>query len=185
MQNDLIETNLPWVTPWFCDPYSEEIHLEAREREVLDEISSHWESTDTIVLFDDLSLRFGRDTVGQVIDKVVAAHIRPEWEENSRKEPSNTLDDFIRRMWGPLPEEGFDVEIERREEGVQIHCTRCPLAETGNSIDAAFWFYHLVCSGDPHAAAGFNPKIGFRRTQTLMQGHPCCDHFYFVKDAGE
>jgi hypothetical protein len=185
MQNDLVETNLPWVTPWFCDPYSEEIQLDVRERELLDEISSRWASTDTIALFDDLSGRFGRDIIASVIDKVVAAHIRPEWEENGRKQTSTTLDDFIRLMWGPLPEAGFDVEIENRADGVQIHCTRCPHADTGNKNGVAFWFYHLVCSGDPHAAAGFNPEIGFRRTQTLMEGHPCCDHFYYMKDAGK
>jgi hypothetical protein len=185
MKNDLIKTNLPWVTPWFCNPYSEEIDLDAIEREIADEISSRWESTDTLVLFDDLVGRFELETIAGVIDKVVAAHIRPEWEGNGRKQPSTTLDDFIRLMWGPLPEAGFTVEIEHQTDGIQIHCTRCPLADTGNNNGAAFWFYHLVCSGDPHAAAGFNPKIGFRRTQTLMQGHPCCDHFYFMKDTGK
>ncbi len=181
MSNDLIEENVSWVTPWFLEPYSVEIDLTASERDVLDEISSRWSTSDKIVLFEDLSERFGRDFVGRIIDRVVAAHIQPEWEENSRKEPSNNLDDFIRLLWEPLPAAGFDVSIEHMPEGVQIHCTRCPHADIGRRNNAAFWFYHLVCSGDPYAAAGFNPRIGFRRTQTLMEGHPCCDHFYFIK----
>jgi len=183
MNHDLIEEKLPWVTPWFLDPYSVKIQIDEPERNVLDEISSRWASTDKIMLFNELSERYGRDLVGQVIDLVVAAHILPEWEENGKKQPSQELDKFIELMWGPLPTMGFEVKIEKQADSVQIHCTRCPLAETGIEYDAAFWFYHLVCSGDPHAAAGFNPRIGFRRTQTLMEGHPCCDHFYFAENS--
>jgi predicted ArsR family transcriptional regulator len=183
MNTDLIEEKLPWVTPWFLNPYSVDIHLDDRERDVLNELSSRWASTEKIALFNELSERYGRDLVGQVIDRVVAAHIQPEWEENGKKQPSQELDEFIKLMWEPLPTMGFEVEIDKRVDGVQIQCTRCPLADAGIKSDAAFWFYHLVCSGDPHAAAGFNPLIGFRRTQTLMEGHPCCDHFYFLEES--
>lgn len=184
MNNDIIKTSLPWVTPWFINPYGMEIQLDDRERIVLDEISSRWQSTDTLDLLNELGKRFGRDIVASVIDKVVAAHIQPEWEENGRKQPTTGLDDFIRLMWEPLPSAGFAATITRQPDGVQIRCTFCPLAETGLKNDAAFWMYHLVCSGDPYAASGFNPQIGFRRTQTLMEGHPCCDHFYFMKNSG-
>ncbi len=181
MNNDLIEENVSWVTPWFLDPYSVAIDLTASERDVLDEISSRWSSSNKLMLLEEMGDRYGCDFVGRIIDSVVAAHIRPEWEENGRKQVSNGLNDFIRLMWEPLPAAGFDVTIDHLPDGVQIHCTRCPHAETGLRNNASFWLYHLVCSGDPHAAAGFNPKIGFRRTQTLMEGHPCCDHFYYIK----
>jgi hypothetical protein len=171
----------PGLLPGFLTPYSVEIDLTASERDVLDEISSRWSTSDKIVLFEDLSERFGRDFVGRIIDRVVAAAYSARMGGNGRKEPSNNLDDFIRLLWEPLPAAGFDVSIEHMPEGVQIHCTRCPHADIGRRNNAAFWFYHLVCSGDPYAAAGFNPRIGFRRTQTLMEGHPCCDHFYFIK----
>jgi predicted ArsR family transcriptional regulator len=183
MNTDLVEEKLPWVTTWFLEPYSVEIRLEDNEREVLDEISSRWSSTDKIVLFNSLGEQFGRELVGRVIDRVVAANIQPEWQENGKKQPSQELDEFIKLMWGPLPTMGFDVEIKKQADGVQIHCTYCPLAETGIKNDIAFWMYHLVCSGDPHAAAGFNPQIGFRRTHTLMEGDPCCDHFYFLENS--
>jgi hypothetical protein len=184
MNNDLIELNLPWVIPWFLDPFSEEIQLDDREKEVLDAITLRWPTTEKLTMFNSLADQYGRDVVGQVIDKVVAGHIQPEWEENGRKQQANGLNDFIRLMWEPLPSAGFAATFTHKPDGVQIHCTFCPLAETGLKNDAAFWMYHLVCSGDPYAASGFNPRIGFRRTQTLMEGHPCCDHFYFMKNSG-
>lgn len=180
MENDFIEQAVPWVTPWFTSSNSH-LSLEKKEREILTELSTRWASTDKLTLFNTLGDRYSRELVGRVIDKVVAAHIQPEWEENGRKESDGSMERFIQLLWGPLPAAGFDVEIQPRADGIQIHCTRCPHAENGIKNDAAFWLYHLVCSGDPYAAAGFNPQIGFRRTQTLMEGYPCCDHFYFMK----
>jgi hypothetical protein len=177
---DPIEKNLPWLTPWFINPANSALNLTENEATILSEISNRWLSTEKIVLFDSLGVRFGRDVVGRVIDNVIAAHIQPEWEEISRGQPSQTIADLVRLLWGPLPEAGFDVAVENQPDGVQILCTRCPHADLAKQINASEWLYHLVCSGDPHAAAGFNSQIGFRRTQTLMEGHPCCDHFYFM-----
>jgi predicted ArsR family transcriptional regulator len=181
MENDLIEKNLPWITPWFTSPDAVVMNLDIQERQILDEISARWNTTDKIDLFNSLGVRFGKEKVGGVIDKVVAAHIQPEWEELALKQPSCSIDDLIRLLWEPLTNQGFDVEIKKQTDGVQIHCTHCPHADLGRQIGGADWLYHLVCSGDPHTAAGFNPQIGFRRTMTLMEGLASCDHFYFLK----
>jgi hypothetical protein len=180
MNNDPIEQNLPWLTPWFTNPDKRYLTLNDMEDRVLDEISTRWSNSLKLELFNSLGEKYGREITCRVIDKVVAAHIQPEWEEISCRQPSQTIDDLVRLLWGPLPEAGFDVTMENQPDGVQIHCTRCPHAELAKQINASEWLYHLVCSGDPHAAAGFNPQIGFRRSQTLMEGHPCCDHFYFM-----
>jgi hypothetical protein len=182
MDNDPIEKNLPWITPWFTSPDLAAMNLDIQERQILDEISSRWKTTDKIKLFNSLGERFGNDIVGSVIDKVVAAHIKPEWEELAIKQPSRTIDDLIRLLWEPLPEQGFSLTIEKLANGVQIHCTQCPHADLGRQIGGADWLFHLVCSGDPHTTAGFNPRIGFRRTMTLMEGLASCDHFYFWKN---
>ena len=180
LNDDPIEQNLPWLTPWFTHPNRSLLDLSAEEEHVLDEISTHWTTTDKVTLFNSLGERFGRDLVGCVIDKVVAAHIHQEWEIVGREQPSRGIDDLVRLLWEPLPSQGFDISIEKQPDGVQIHCTLCPHADLGKRINGSEWLYHLVCSGDPPMTAGFNPNIGFRRTQTLMQGQSCCDHFYFM-----
>lgn len=182
MTNDPIEQNLPWLTPWFTTPNRNLLDLTANEDRVLREISAGWDSMPKIALFDSLGERIGNEIVSRVIDKVVAGHIRAEWAELGAGQPERGIDNLIRLVWDPLPAAGFDLRVERRPEGTQIHCTHCPHADLGRQINGSYWLYHLVCSGDPHMTAGFNPRIGFKRTQTLMQGHACCDHFYFLLD---
>lgn len=42
------------------------------------------------------------------------------------------------------------------------------------------WRRHLVCAADLHMAEGFNPKMGFQRMNTLMEGQDHCNHFFFM-----
>lgn len=181
MENDPIERNLPWLTPWFTNPKQSNLSLNEEGSKILNEISSCWAYTEKVALFDSLGARFRREMVGEVIDEVVKSHIMPEWAEIGQNQSSKTVDDLVRLLWEPLPSAGFNVSIKKKGEAIQIRCTRCPHAELASQINAAEWMFHLVCSGDPYMAEGFNPEIGFRRTQTLMEGHPCCDHFYFPK----
>jgi hypothetical protein len=50
--------------------------------------------------------------------------------------------------------------------------------DLAKKIGAEKWLYHLVCLTDEPSITGFNSKISFRRTQTLMQGYSECDHCY-------
>jgi hypothetical protein len=74
-------------------------------------------------------------------------------------------------------------EWERREDTpdrVVYRFTRCAWAELFRKVgrpDIGHWF----CDGDEPAARAFNPRIGFRRTQVLMDGDPCCDHVFFIE----
>ena len=59
--------------------------------------------------------------------------------------------------------------------------THCMWADVFKQLGAegiGFW----ICEGDEPAVTAFNDQIGFKRTMTLMQGHDCCDHVYFVKE---
>jgi hypothetical protein len=61
---------------------------------------------------------------------------------------------------------------------------RCLWAEVFRSLDASdigYW----ICQGDGPVATAFNPQIHFQRTKTLMEGHDCCDHVYFVRESDE
>ena len=74
-------------------------------------------------------------------------------------------------------------EWERKEDTPDrvAYCfTRCAWAELFQDVgrpDIGHWF----CDGDGPAAKAFNPRIGFHRTQVLMDGDPCCDHVFFIE----
>jgi len=73
-------------------------------------------------------------------------------------------------------------KLEDTETRQAYRFTRCLWADVFVPLGAAdigFW----ICEADGPAAAAFNPRIRFRRTQTLMEGHPYCDHVYYTEEA--
>lgn len=57
---------------------------------------------------------------------------------------------------------------------------RCLWAQIFNELkapDIGRW----LCEGDEPAARSFNPKLGFKRTKTLMDNQGECDHVFYVK----
>jgi predicted ArsR family transcriptional regulator len=180
--DDAFHTHVSWVAEWFAhDKRGTLPFTDQGQQTVFDELTSlGWKEPDIIAQLDALYERFGAKLI-QVIEMAVAENNRRDWAEIARRETGHTIDDLIRLLWEPGRERGCEYIVETREDGVQIHCTHCPFAELGKRIDGTKWLYHLVCMGDPYIVEGFNPDMGFRRTKTLMEGHECCDHFYFMK----
>jgi hypothetical protein len=50
--------------------------------------------------------------------------------------------------------------------------------DLAKKLNAEKWLYHLTCLTDEPAITGFNGRIKFDRSRTLMQGYPDCDHCY-------
>lgn len=66
---------------------------------------------------------------------------------------------------------------ERDRVGYRFH--RCLWAEIFNELkapDIGRW----LCEGDEPAVRSFNPKLGFKRTKTLMDNQDECDHVFRV-----
>ncbi len=171
-----------WLEGWFRADRKAGLPLTGPEQEaVFDELARLWKKQGIATVLASCERRFGRARVLEVIDLVVAANCRREWAEVARKEGRNGVDDLARLLLLPLREgQGFEFTLEPRDGGLQMHCTRCPHAELGAALGISEWVAHLVCGGDPHIVAGFNPRMGFRRTRMLTTGHDHCDHFYFM-----
>ena len=108
-----------------------------------------------------------------------------EWQELAGKSENNSIESLIALLWEPLRGQGFEYEVEKTETGFQMKCTRCGFYEMAKYCGITDEAFYMVCEADPYIAEGFNPNIGFKRTKTLMQGHDCCDHFYYYKDKGK
>jgi predicted ArsR family transcriptional regulator len=181
--DDIFHKHVSWLDEWFKYDKQDILHFTTHDQQVIfDELSTHWKEPGILARLNVLQERFGTKVI-EVIEMVVAENIRREWAEIARKKNSHTIDDLIRLLWEPLREQGFEFSMEKQDNGVQMRCTRCPHVDLGKELDETKWLYHLVCQGDPYIVEGFNPNMGFRRTKTLMEGHECCDHFYFMKDA--
>ncbi len=180
MKPDPIARELSWLDGIF--PRSDQnLFQDKTLRAVQSELSTRWTSENRLGLLNGLSSSFGEKAVMSVVDAIIADDCRKSWKK-AGEESGNSLDRFIELLWGPLTGAGFQYTMECRGNRTQFRVTRCPLAELAREIGEEKWLYHLACLTDEPSVTGFNPGISFERTQTLMQGHPVCDHCYTVKD---
>jgi len=72
------------------------------------------------------------------------------------------------------------IRIVDQPKKIKYNFTKCMLAEAFRKLGAAdigTWY----CDTDEILIKAYNPRLGFRRTKTLMNGDPYCDHEFFVE----
>lgn len=133
-----------------------------------------------VALLRALKARFG-DEVSEVVAHTASQRAFQAWRTLGEQHGQRTAEELVRLLWEPLRAKGFVFEVEPGPDGVQLRCTRCPIADLAHTLEDTEWLYHLACGIDAAIAEGFNPALGLRRTRTLMEGHDCCDHVYFMR----
>ncbi len=124
--------------------------------------------------------RFGTEVIN-IVSEMVAEKTEKFWARTSRRFPDKSIDTLLHIMWEPLENEGYDFSIERTDRCAQIYCTKCPVYDLAKELKVTDLAYIFHCLTDPFKVRGFNDKIGYRRTKTLMEGDEYCDHYYFMK----
>jgi predicted ArsR family transcriptional regulator len=120
--------------------------------------------------------RNGRKILDDIADFEIAKMERI-WNDKGEKR-GRGLQAFMEELWGGLKGEmEFDVEAAPDGE-LRIHCTSCPFASMARENGMAELGFHKFCMSDYGIVKGFDPRIEFTRTKTLMEGHDRCDHRY-------
>lgn len=135
----------------------------------------------TVTYLETLKQSYG-DRVAEIASELIAQDEQIRWCHATEQTDDHSIENFIRLVWEPLRPIGFEFTLEKRDEGTQLHCSRCPIHELSKMIGGADWLAILECNKDLHNIKAFNPNIGFKRTKTLMKGDSHCDHYYFNKD---
>lgn len=134
-----------------------------------------------VSLLNALKAKYGQGVV-DVIRETNAREVCQVYRAMTEQSGWNSIDDLVAMLWEPLRSKGYVFTAEKTEDGVQMYCTTCPFANLYRAMGGEEWGYALYCAADEELTGAFNPQIGFRRTQTLMEGHDHCDHLYFMKD---
>jgi Na+-transporting NADH:ubiquinone oxidoreductase subunit NqrF len=71
---------------------------------------------------------------------------------------------------------------EKTSKKLTYHITECLWAKTFKEMNATDLGYIYCCRPDFAMAKAYHPKIGLKRTKTLMQGDNCCNHAYYWKE---
>jgi predicted ArsR family transcriptional regulator len=102
------------------------------------------------------------------------------WKAQYEQLPDRSLETYVRWL-ASIVTEGTRYEIvENTCTSVRFRFTRCPWATCFRAMGRPE-IGKFFCDADEPMIKEFSPEIGFRRTQTLMDGDPCCDHHFYQK----
>lgn len=130
-------------------------------------------------IIDALGQRFGRDEVIAVVRDTVAHIAREQGRALAEARGDQSLTTFA-GMQGPWTKGGaLELRvIQETPEHYDYDVTRCRYAEMYRALGIPELGEVLSCNRDASLIEGFNPGVTLERTQTIMQGAPCCDFRY-------
>jgi len=118
----------------------------------------------------------------QIVEPIILSLAREAGTQLGRMVAGNSLEHFMKGfpMW--TREDALQVQIlEQGPKKVSFNVTRCRYAEMYRELGIPDLGFLLSCNRDGALIEGFNPKIKFTRTQTIMAGAPFCDFRYEMK----
>ncbi len=131
-----------------------------------------WRFEYYINIMEGLAEYVGREALLEMIQRAVG-------ESNSKSEPDDPKHTFAAYVdSGKRAYENMMTWeiIEESDKVYEIRVTECLWAKTFQERNAADIGYATICYGDFSDARAYHSKLRLERTQTLMQGHDCCDH---------
>jgi predicted hydrocarbon binding protein len=101
-----------------------------------------------------------------------------EWAKSLPKNDFATYTSELKKLYtGPFWDHVItNTYVENTDRVQQWKITECLFAKTFREANASDIGYATMCYSDYGFTEGFNPKIKFTRTKTLMQGDDCCNH---------
>jgi predicted ArsR family transcriptional regulator len=177
MSTDFVAEQLGWLDAILTHPENRTLFEAENQLAIENELSTRWVQENRLVLLNELAATFGESDVFAVLEKIIYANCKRNWAENGR-EGDNSLNQFIKILWEPLRDMGFEYSIEKEGNKTQFRVTRCPMADFAKKAGVKKWFYRLLCLTDEPSVVGFNSSVTFSRTRTLMEGAAYCDHCY-------
>jgi hypothetical protein len=130
-------------------------------------------------VIDALGRRFGRDEVVAVVRDVVTAIARQQGRAMADARGDASLEGFAATLEPWTRDGALEMRIvERTGEALSFDVTRCRYAEMYRALGIPELGAVLSCNRDAALIEGFNPSVTLTRTQTMMQGAPCCDFRY-------
>jgi hypothetical protein len=139
-------------------------------------------------VYDAMAQELGAETARRILSAAVITMARATAGEMAAEAPGGTpsLDHFraLQAHW--TAEDALRTEVIRStEREFHFNVVRCRYAEMYREMGLAELGAVLSCNRDGAFSEGYDPKLRFSRTQTLMQGATHCDFRYHMAETGE
>ncbi len=131
-------------------------------------------------LLAEYEVKYG-DAANSAVLEIAADDTKRIWEGIAYDRGRNSIDDLLELLWFRFEETGGEYEVQRENDSLIVHATKCPIADVYHKIGKEPLGKLFHCSTDSYIVKGFNILIEFTNTQTLMDGHNSCDHCYTMK----
>jgi hypothetical protein len=115
----------------------------------------------------------------QIIESIIAPLAKESGANLAKFLGGNTLEAFAKGISLWTREDALQIEIiEKSPKSLAFNVKRCKYAEMYKELGIGELGKILSCNRDAAMIDGFNPKIKFMRTKTIMEGAPICDFRY-------
>lgn len=122
---------------------------------------------------------YGKEQTVKLVDPVIQELAREGGVQLAKALGGNTIAHFAKGLSLWTREDALRMDVkEQRETKFAFNVTRCRYAEMYKELGVQDYGALLSCGRDAALIVGFNPKIKFTRTQTIMSGAPHCDFRY-------
>jgi hypothetical protein len=125
----------------------------------------------------------GEEKTLEIVRTLIRELARDSGAEMARTLGEQTIEAFARTL--PVWSEQGALEIEMLEQSptrLSFNVTRCRYAEMYRALGLSDLGASLSCERDGALVRGFNPAIELTRTQTIMEGAPCCDFRFQIRE---
>lgn len=134
-------------------------------------------------VLEALGDEFGRARVFEVARRVIVDVARRQGRELAERVGGSSLAHFAAALDDWKKGDAYRMDVLRQDdERFEFNVTRCRYAEMYRALGIPEVGALLSCNRDFALIEGFNPEIGLRRTQTIMEGASHCD-FRFARRA--
>jgi len=133
-------------------------------------------------VIEALGERFGRDEVVAIVRDVIVALAREQGRAMAETRQDASLTTFASTLEPWTRDDALRLEVrEQSDDRLSFDVTRCRYAEMYRALGIPELGAVLSCNRDAALIEGFNPGVTLVRTQTIMQGAPCCDFRYATR----
>jgi len=125
----------------------------------------------------------GREKTLQILGPIIQNLAREAGANLAKVVGGNSLEHFVKGMTYWTMEDALKLDIlEQSPKKFIFNVIRCRYADMYKDLGIADLGVLLSCNRDKALIEGFNPKVQFSRTQTIMEGADCCDFGYELKE---
>ncbi|GAK57835.1 succinate dehydrogenase/fumarate reductase Fe-S protein subunit-like protein [Candidatus Vecturithrix granuli] len=155
------------------DTKKEHVNLLAR-REI--------EARMAVPLIEAFAREIGKELAIEIASQVIQSLAKQSGQQLAEQVGGNSLADLSKGIALWQQGDAMSIELlEQSETTLAFHVVKCRYAEMYRESGLQDYGMLLSCNRDFAMIQGFNPDITLFRTQTIMEGKPCCDFRYTLQ----